>query len=101
MFLIVALAAVTAWSNDGVFCVNGNHLVPVQETDIALTREVLTISLGDDGYASVDVQYELNNSGRELTGILYGVFLLLVTAEMGLSRYGEKRPSRSRGKSGR
>lgn len=65
MFLIVALAAVTAWSNDGVFCVNGNHLVPVQETDIALTREVLTISLGDDGYASVDVQYELNNSGRE------------------------------------
>ena len=65
MFLFVALAAVTAWSNDGVFCVNGNHLVPVQETDIALTREVLTISLGDDGYASVDVQYELNNSGRE------------------------------------
>lgn len=65
MFFFVALAAVTAWSNDGVFCVNGNHLVPVQETDIALTREVLTISLGDDGYASVDVQYELNNSGRE------------------------------------
>ena len=65
MFLIVALAAVMAWSNDGVFFVNGNHLVPVQETDIALTRELLTISLGDDGYASVDVQYELNNSGRE------------------------------------
>ena len=38
MFLFVALAAVTAWSNDGVFCVNGNHLVPVQETDIALNQ---------------------------------------------------------------
>jgi len=65
MFLIAALAALTAWGNDGVFCVNGNHLVPVEETDIALTREVLTISLGDDGYASVDVQYELTNNGRE------------------------------------
>lgn len=65
LILVAAMAALAAWSNDGVFFVNGNHLVPVQETDIALTREVLTISLGDDGYASVDVQYELNNSGRE------------------------------------
>ena len=63
--LAAAFAALTAWGNDGVFCVNGNHLVPVEETDIALSREVLTISLGDDGYASVDVQYELTNNGRE------------------------------------
>lgn len=54
-----------SWANDGVFYVNGSHLVPVQETDIALTREVLTIKLADDGYAQVDVQYELNNSGPE------------------------------------
>lgn len=56
-----------AWANDGVFYVNGNHLVPVQETDIALTSEVLTISLCDDGYATVDVQYVLTNRGKEKT----------------------------------
>jgi hypothetical protein len=54
-------------ANDGVFYVNGNHLVPVQETDIALTKEVLTISLCDDGYAQVDVKYELDNHGKEKT----------------------------------
>lgn len=67
MMLLVAAMTLAARSNDGVFYVNGNHLVPVQETDIALTREVLTISLEDDGYARVDVQYELNNGGREKT----------------------------------
>ncbi len=41
--------------------------MPIQETDIALTSEVLTISLGDDGYATVDVQYVLTNRGQEKT----------------------------------
>ena len=67
VFATVLLCAVTAWGNDGVFFVNGNHLVPVHETDIALTSEVLAITLGDDGYASVDVQYVLTNRGQEKT----------------------------------
>jgi hypothetical protein len=66
-FLIACVALSTAWANDGVFFVNGNQLVPVQETDIALTKEVLTISLCDDGYATVDVQYVLTNRGKEKT----------------------------------
>ena len=64
-FLTFLSASLLAWSNDGVFYVNGNHLVPVQETDISLTREVLSISLCDDGYAKVDVLYTLTNPGRE------------------------------------
>lgn len=64
-FLLAWMTA--AWANDGVFYVNGNHLVPVQETDIELNREVLTISLSDDGFATVDVQYVLNNRGEEKT----------------------------------
>ena len=63
--LFLALLSQEAWSNDGVFYVNGNHLVPIQETDIALTKEVLTISLCDDSYATVDVQYQLTNHGQE------------------------------------
>lgn len=68
LFVFAALAmTLTAWGNDGVFYVNGNQLVPIQETDIALAKEVLTISLGDDGYAKVDVQYVLTNNGKEKT----------------------------------
>lgn len=66
-FAVLVTTAVAGWCNDGVFYVNGNHLVPIQETDIALTKEVLTISLCDDGYARVDVQYVLTNSGKEKT----------------------------------
>ena len=68
LFVFAALTmTLAAWGNDGVFYVNGNQLVPIQETDIALTKEVLTISLGDDGYAKVDVQYVLTNNGKEKT----------------------------------
>lgn len=69
LLIVAFLFAVVpfGWANDGVLFVNGNHLVPVQETDIELNREVLTISLGDDGFATVDVQYVLNNRGEEKT----------------------------------
>ena len=59
--------AVSAIANDGVFFVNGSNLVPVHETDIRLEREILTITLGDDGYAGVDVYYELENPGAPKT----------------------------------
>jgi len=65
--LAALLCAAATWANDGVLYVNGNHLVPVQETDISLSSEVLTISLCDDGYATVDVQYVLTNRGKEKT----------------------------------
>lgn len=65
LIAVTLVVCLRTWSNDGVFYVNGNHLVPVQETDIALTNEILTISLSDDGYASVDVRYVLTNRGKE------------------------------------
>ena len=67
MSVLVLLMAVWALANDGVYYVNGNHLVPVQESDIAVTKEVLTIDIGDDGYAHVDVYYELTNRGKAKT----------------------------------
>ena len=67
MTALLWLVAVVASANDGVFYVNGSHLVPLKETDIAVTKEVLTISLCDDGYAKVDVQYEFTNRGAAKT----------------------------------
>ena len=56
---------VSVWANDGVYLVNGNHLVPLNETDISIEKEVLTISLGDDGFASVDVRYVFFNNAND------------------------------------
>jgi len=69
-FLTVALLwllTIAASANDGVYYVNGNQIVPLQETDIAVTKEVLTITLGDDNFARVDVQYEFTNRGGAKT----------------------------------
>ena len=58
------ILAILASANDGVYYVSGNQIVPLQETDVAVTKEVLTISIQDDGFARVDVQYEFTNRGK-------------------------------------
>ncbi|MBQ9363197.1 MAG: YARHG domain-containing protein [Bacteroidaceae bacterium] len=68
LFIIISiLFSLAVCANDGVFFVNGSQLVPINETDIELTKEILTISLCDDGYAKIDVHYELTNPGGEKT----------------------------------
>lgn len=64
ILLLCSLLSFAAWANDGVYYMNGNQLVPLTETDISIAKEVLTISIGDDGYARVDVQYEFMNNGK-------------------------------------
>lgn len=62
--LCTALACLnTAIANDGVYYTSGNFLVPVQETDIAASKEILTIAIGDDNFADIDVYYEFTNHG--------------------------------------
>lgn len=49
-------------ANDGVFYSNGGMLFPLTETDISVAREVLTIRVGADNHAYVDVSYEFQNA---------------------------------------
>ena len=65
--LLFWLIALLASANDGVYYVNGNQIVPLKETDIAVTKEVLTITMGNDKFARVDVQYEFTNRGKAKT----------------------------------
>ena len=69
LFLTLALVALACVgrANDGVYYVSGTNLVPVQENQISITKEVLTIDIGDDGCAHVDVYYELLNKGKART----------------------------------
>ena len=57
-FLLMTCSLLTASANDGVYFTSGNFLVPTQETDISVDREILTITIGNDGFARVDVYYE-------------------------------------------
>lgn len=74
--LIFLLLATTAFvgilANDGIYYTRGNHLVPLMETDISVRKEVLTISLNDNGYAQVDVYYEFWNPASTAKRLLMG-----------------------------
>lgn len=51
-----------AIANDCVFFVKGNQLIPDDtENDISVQKEILTISLQDDGNTTVNVYYEFFN----------------------------------------
>lgn len=63
-FLFVLAAFTTSRANDGVYFTSGNFLVPVLETNIAVAKEILTITIGKDGFAKVDVYYEFDNKGK-------------------------------------
>lgn len=63
MTALCLMLALPVTANDGTYYTRGSQLVPLQETDISVRKEVLTISLMDNGYARVDVQYEFWNPG--------------------------------------
>lgn len=52
-------------ANDSSYYMSGNHLIPLNETDISVSKEILTIELNDFGYVGVDVYYEFFNPGKE------------------------------------
>ena len=70
--LLLVLGIMGAKANDGVYYTAGNQLVPLAETDISIKKEILTISLQDDGFAHVDVFYEFFNPGNAAKKVLMG-----------------------------
>lgn len=57
----------TLLANDGVYYTSGNLLVPMKETDIAVKKEILEITLCKDGYASITVDYTFHNNSSAKT----------------------------------
>lgn len=74
LFIVAILISLSgrAKANDATYYASGNQLVPLQETDISVHKEVLTISLQDNGYALVDVYYEFWNPGKQTRQLLMG-----------------------------
>lgn len=63
-----------ATANDGVFSINGNQLVPLQETQIELKKEILTIKKVDEEFVEITVDFTFFNPGKpktETVGFVY------------------------------
>ena len=70
LLLFVMAVYMPLFANDAVFYASGNQLVPLQETDIAVKKEVLTITLTDKNIAKVDVLYTFYNNGEDKTVLM-------------------------------
>ena len=70
LLLFVMALSMPLYANDALFYSTGNQLVPLQETDIAVKKEVLKITLTDDNLAKVDVLYTFYNNGEDKTVLM-------------------------------
>lgn len=63
VFTLICLLALNIIANDGSYRISGNSLIPLIETRISITKEILTITRNkhDDGKVDVSVYYEFNN----------------------------------------
>ncbi len=71
ILLILFALSVVVKANDGSYYTSGNQLIPLKESSISVSKEILTISIGDNRYATVDVYYEFINPDKDRT-ILMG-----------------------------
>lgn len=69
--ILPLVCGIAVYANDSAYFTSGSQLVPLDETNISIKKEVLTISICDDSYASVDVYYEFYNPDSTRT-ILMG-----------------------------
>lgn len=70
--VLMLLISSPVWANDSEYYTQGNQLVPLKESAIRVSKEVLTIDLKDDGCAYVDVYYEFINPASEAKTVLMG-----------------------------
>lgn len=91
--ILFLLCGLSAKANDGAYYVSGNQLVPLQETDISIHKEILTIYLQDNGFARVDVYYEFWNPGTTAKKLLMGFEAGAPYNEDGEFKLGEGHPN--------
>lgn len=63
--ILFFLVSVKVFANDGAFYVSGNTLIPLQETQISLRKEVLKFYVLDFNWMNVTVDFEFYNPGKE------------------------------------
>lgn len=59
-------------ANDGAFFVSGNQLIPIEETDISIKKEILTINRINEEEVEVLVYYEFKNPQKQSKKLTVG-----------------------------
>ena len=72
LIFLVCMAVTGSEANDSSYSAIGNQLVPLRETSIRVTKEILSIDLRDDGRAYIDVYYEFTNPEKTAKTVLMG-----------------------------
>jgi len=63
--VLLFLTSYFVFANDGSFYASGNNLIPLQETNISLQKELLCFTVRDFKFVQVDVNFEFFNPGAE------------------------------------
>ncbi|MFC4162756.1 YARHG domain-containing protein [Epilithonimonas zeae] len=63
--IILTLVSCLAFANDGAFFAKGNQLIPINETDITVKKEILTLKKVRNQFIEVTVYYEFFNPKEE------------------------------------
>ena len=63
--LLLLLSFIASYSNDGAFKAEGNQLIPMYESDIAVKKEILTIKRIGSDQVIITVYYEFFNPKAE------------------------------------
>lgn len=63
--IYLVLLSFSVFANDGAYYASGNQLIPINETEICITKEILTIIRKEDGYIYVTVDYTFDNPTSE------------------------------------
>lgn len=61
LLITLMLSFISIDANDSAYFTSGNQLIPFGETNISVKKEILSITIGDDSYANIDVYYEFYN----------------------------------------
>jgi hypothetical protein len=65
ILIITCFISLFGTANDGSFYASGNNLIPLQETEISLKKELLCFYVRDFEWMGVDVNFEFFNPGAE------------------------------------
>ncbi len=65
LIMLLLLGSSFAFANDGAFYAKGNHLIPINETDISVKKEILTLKKIRNQFIEVTVYYEFFNPKEE------------------------------------
>lgn len=67
LIIFCVFFSVPMFANDGVFYAEGNTLMPMQETQVQLKKEILKFYVVDHNFAKVDVYFEFYNPSATKT----------------------------------